>query len=178
MTPKSECVFCELIKDPGLLIKEQGEIAVIAHPQPASEGHILVLPKEHIPIIEMVPDKTIEKLFVAANDMSIKLFDRLKAQGTNIIVQNGIPAGQTVAHFGVHVIPRAQGDSLSFLWKPKQLTEEEMSTIELRLKEEAKAAGSFEEDEQEAVEVKKPEPEEEIPEEDPRARQMRRAPRW
>jgi diadenosine tetraphosphate (Ap4A) HIT family hydrolase len=62
-------------------------------------------------------------------------------QGTNIFVANGIPAGQTVAHFMVHVIPRKENDGVNLQWKAKQLTEEEISTVELKLKEQIQNVG-------------------------------------
>ncbi len=70
---------------------------------------------------------------------------------------NGVPAGQTVAHFIIHVIPRLENDGVNLQWRPKQLTEEEMSTIELKIKEQTKNIGAFKTEEEETV-VKHPAP--------------------
>src|SRR3989344_8594247 len=83
-------------------------------------------------------------MFQVSNKISSAVFETLQAQGTNIFVANGIPAGQTVAHFMVNVIPRFEKDGINLQWQPKQLDEEEMSTVELKLKEQAKNIGSFE----------------------------------
>jgi len=101
----------------------------------ANPGHCFVIPKNHYPIIEQVPDEELSQLFSVANKISSSIFESLKMQGTNIFVANGIPAGQTVAHFMINVIPRQENDGINLQWKPKQLTEEEMSTVELKLKE-------------------------------------------
>jgi len=95
----------------------------------------------HYPIIEQVPDAELANLFGVANKISSSIFEDLKVQGTNIFVANGIPAGQTVAHFLINVIPRQENDGVNLQWKPKQLTEEEMSTVELKLKESIKNIG-------------------------------------
>src|SRR3989338_4382063 len=101
----------------------------------ANAGHCFVMPKNHYPIIEQVPDTEIGKMFQVSNKISTAIFESLGAQGTNVFVANGIPAGQTVAHFMINVIPRKENDGIGLQWVPKQLSEEEMSTVELKLKE-------------------------------------------
>ena len=88
--------------------------------------------------MEQVPDAELAKLFQVSNKVSSAIFENLGAQGTNIFVSNGIPAGQTVAHFTINVIPRKENDGVNLQWAPKQLTEEEMSTVELKLKDQTK----------------------------------------
>ena len=67
--------------------------------------------------------------------VSIALFESVSAQGTNLLIQNGTVAGQEVPHVSVNIIPRKENDGLNLQWDVKQLDEEEMSTIELTLKE-------------------------------------------
>ena len=64
-------------------------------------------------------------------------------------MSNGVAAGQTVAHFMINVIPRREGDGINLEWQPKQLNEEEMSTVELKLKAETEGGHRFEEKKQE-----------------------------
>jgi hypothetical protein len=54
-------------------------------------------------------------------------------QGTNIIVQNGVAAGQKAQHFMVHVIPRQEGDGLVFDVPQKQMKEEELEVVRKKL---------------------------------------------
>jgi histidine triad (HIT) family protein len=97
------------------------------------------------------------KLLDKANKVSIAVFETLGAQGTNIIVNNGVAAGQTANHCVVHVLPRRENDGLDFTWQTKQLSEEEMSTVELKLKDEAKNVGVFEQEKPKPKEAPKPE---------------------
>ena len=54
----------------------------------------------------------------------------------------------------VNVIPRFEKDGINLQWQPKQLDEEEMSTVELKLKEHVKNIGSIEKEEKtEATEI-------------------------
>ena len=41
----------------------------------------------------------------------------------------------------INVIPRKENDGINLQWKPKQLTQEEMSTVELKLKEQIENIG-------------------------------------
>lgn len=158
------CPFCHIIagNEASKKIYEDEKIIAILDLNPANMGHVLVMPKEHYPIIEQVPDPIVDALFKVANRISIAVFETLKTEGTNIIVSNGIAAGQKAAHFMIHVIPRTQNDNINFNWKPKQLSEEEMSTVELELKEQAKRIGEFEKEKPKPITIE--EKTEKIPE--------------
>ena len=146
------CVFCQAAKGKAKLEKvyEDDKIIAVLHPRPAAKGHVLVFSKKHYNILEQIPDFELGEIFKKINKISIAAFEGVKAQGTNIIIQNGIAAGQEVPHVSVHIIPRNENDGLNFQWQPKQLTEEEMSTVELTLKKEAESIGGFQKEEKKA----------------------------
>jgi len=153
-----DCTFCQIIVDPSKpKLYEDDKIVVLLHTVPAAQGHILIMPKEHYPIIEQVPDYIVSHAFTYANRMSTLLFETLNIQGTNILVHNGIEAGQEAAHFMIHVIPRMQDDGLNLQWQPKQVADEEMETLVLLLQEETKSIGQFEEEKKEVEVLQKPE---------------------
>lgn len=150
---KQTCDYCNLIaKKENVLYEDKKVIAILA-PKPAAQGHMIIMPKEHYPIIEQVPDFIVSDLFIKANKLSVALFEGLGAHGTNIVVQNGVSAGQKSAHFMIHVIPRKEGDSLDLAWKPRQLSEEEASTVEIQVKEAAANIGGFEKEAAKPVEA-------------------------
>lgn len=130
------CEYCELIEKKKNILYEDDKLVCVLAEQPATAGHIMVIPKQHKPIFEMIEDSLAGYCFTIANKMSIALFESIKAQGTNMITHNGVPAGQEVPHFCIHVIARRQGDGLLFEWLPKKLSEEEMGQVEMQLKQE------------------------------------------
>lgn len=153
----AKCTVCELIESKeNMLFEDEKTVAVLA-PEPAAAGHILLIPRQHAPILEQVPDFVIGDLFAKANKLGIAAFEAINAEGTNIMIQNGVAAGQSHNHFLINIIPRRQNDGLSFQWQPRQLDEEEMSTVTLKIKEEAKAIGEFEKEKQQPIEMKSPE---------------------
>ncbi|HLD88880.1 MAG TPA: HIT domain-containing protein [Candidatus Nanoarchaeia archaeon] len=172
MNALADCEICDRIKTGNLkkLYDDEKVIAFLA-PAPATPGHILVAPKEHFAIIEQVPDFIVAKTGVVANKVSIAMFESMNIQGTNLLINNGVPAGQKYAHFTVNIVPRRENDGMNFAWTPRQLTEEEMSTVELNLKEFTKNLGAFEAEEPKPIVLDRKEPSEmekgaEIPDEE------------
>ncbi len=134
-----KCEYCEIAERNRKvdILYEDEQVVVAIKDFAATAGQITVFPKEHFTIMEMVPDDVLQKCFTLANKVSMAIFEGLAAQGTNIIVQNGLGAAQKVPHFAVEVIPRREGDGLKLQWEPKEIHEDERETAFLLLKEES-----------------------------------------
>ena len=127
----SNCIFCKLANGvfPTNKIYEDDNFTVILDNGPATKGHALILPKEHYENIYELPEETAAEAMKLAKKLSIKLKERLSADGINLVQNNGECAGQTVNHFHLHVIPRYKDDNQHILWKPTQPTDEELKAI-------------------------------------------------
>ena len=135
------CQYCDALKAKEWVVYEDDTAAVMLHKSPAMPGHLLVMPKEHFTIMEQTPDAVVRKLAALANKASTSLLQVLGASGTNVIIENGTGAEQQIPHLSINVIPRVEGDGLSFQWQPKKLSDEQMGLAELQLKEQAKHLG-------------------------------------
>jgi len=144
MTP---CELCEQIAQGKDVLGQTDDIAILLAQEPASEGHLLVVPKKHAAIAEQIPNNVISDMFTTANALSSQLFSQLGFQGTNLLLQNGLAAGQSINHVTLNIIPRKEGDGLNLEWQPKQLSEEEMSQLETTIKADASTIGKFEKQE-------------------------------
>ncbi len=152
----STCPICDVIARKHCLIYEDEKICAFLPDAPLVPGHMLVTPKQHIPILEQVPDFVIDQLFIKANKLSIALFESLGAEGTNMIITNGPAAGQVYPHVLLHVIPRKTNDNLPLLWQPKKASEEELTVVEEKLKENAGSVGQFEREPKKPIEITPP----------------------
>jgi diadenosine tetraphosphate (Ap4A) HIT family hydrolase len=94
-----------------------------------AEGHVKVRPKQECKEVPSLPDQAVIELFQAANVSSTLLFEILKPEGTNIILN------ETDNQLCIDVIPRKTGDGLKLAWDPKKLSEEEMSDAQKRISE-------------------------------------------
>jgi histidine triad (HIT) family protein len=64
-----------------------------------------------------------------AKKMAGKMKETLNCDGLNIVQNNGEPAGQTVFHFHMHLIPRYEGDHAGITWNPGTLEEKDREEI-------------------------------------------------
>ena len=106
------CEYCEMKDLVQAVIYKDEEVVVAVKDKVLIPGQITIFPQDHFTILEQVPDHILTKCMTIANKVSIAAFETLGSQGTNIIVRNGLGAGQNVPHFGIEVIPR-KGYTLS-----------------------------------------------------------------
>ena len=111
---KQQCIFCQIIsgKVPSKKIYEDNTCLAVLDINPATKGHLLLLPKEHYTIMPQLPDKEIGHLFSVAKTLSQLLLKALKVSGTTVFIANGLAAGQRAQHFMIHLIPRKEGDGI------------------------------------------------------------------
>lgn len=77
---------------------------------PITKGHLLIIPFRHEPsFLSLTFDEQEAALELLSHARS-KLDSDFHPDGYNIGINVGEPAGQTVAHAHVHVIPRYAGD--------------------------------------------------------------------
>lgn len=122
---EKKCIFCRIVNGeiPSLTVYEDDEFKVILDINPASAGHVLIIPKQHYKNLLELPDDLAAKSMVLAKKLMIGIKDILKCDGINLVQNNEAAAGQTVFHFHVHIIPRYHNDNLQLNWKPGELEE-------------------------------------------------------
>jgi histidine triad (HIT) family protein len=134
---KKQCIFCQIIagKVQAKKIYEDDDVVAILDINPANPGHILIMPREHYSIMPQIPDDEIGHIFLVAKALSNTSLRALEVQGSNIIVANGVAAGQRAQHFMVHLIPRKENDGINFQIPQKTIPEEELQKIRKTLSE-------------------------------------------
>ncbi len=110
--------YLELLEknDNSILYKDE-IVAVLIERNPVVKGQLTIIPVAPKKILEELSDEEITRLFITANKLSIVLFEKLKCQGTNFIIRNGVSAGQVEPQFSISLIPRFEKDGLSLEWK-------------------------------------------------------------
>jgi len=96
-----------------VVVMEDHDIIVIMDRYPATSGHMLVLPKEHIATIYEMPAELGDRIMRTAALISKMIKEKLSPDGLNLIQANGAAAGQTVSHFHLHIVPRYKGDAVN-----------------------------------------------------------------
>lgn len=133
---EKQCIFCQIVKGNVDTIKvyEDKKLLAVLDINPANPGHVLIFPKQHFQLLFQLPDDVREKMFDILSKLSIYLVNTVKAKGINFYAANGLAAGQRVPHFVFNLIPRYEGDGISFGWEPKKANKGELQKIANTLK--------------------------------------------
>ncbi len=129
---KTDCIFCKIIQNelPSKKIYEDSTCLAFLDINPISEGHSIVIPKQHFKNIEDTPPDVLANLFLAVKMISTKLRFRLHLDGYNIMQNNFKAAGQVINHIHVHIIPRSYGDDKFKLKIPRtQISENKLNEV-------------------------------------------------
>ncbi|MFC1768353.1 HIT family protein [Nanoarchaeota archaeon] len=132
---KKQCIFCQINEGrvSSKKIYEDDVCLAILDINPGNPGHILLMPKEHYTIFPQVPPEEIKHLAVVAKKLSNAALRALDAKGTNILIANGIAAGQKAQHLMVHIIPRKEKDSINFNIPQKEQSLDELEEVRKKL---------------------------------------------
>lgn len=111
----SENIFAKILAGemPCVKVYEDGATLVIMDAFPQSRGHVLVIPRKPSRNLLDVAAKDIGRLFGTVQRVTQAVNTALKPDGIVVTQFNGAPAGQTVFHTHVHIIPRFTGEALS-----------------------------------------------------------------
>ncbi len=118
---KQQCPFCKIARGEiqSKKVYEDDKLLAILDINPAAKGHLLVMPKEHYPIMPLIPSDIFEYVFTMTKHISAALKDALLLFGDTLFIANGYAAGQQSSHFMLHIIPRETPDGLEF-FEPKR----------------------------------------------------------
>jgi histidine triad (HIT) family protein len=115
-----DCIFCKILAGelPGTIVAEDERTVAFMDISPATRGHVLVVPRRHVPDLGAIDDEDLAACAAAARRVGLRAKEALGADGVNLLNSWGSDAWQTVFHFHLHVIPRYADDPLRLPWKP------------------------------------------------------------
>jgi diadenosine tetraphosphate (Ap4A) HIT family hydrolase len=110
------CVFCAVVagEAPAIRIYEDDGYLAILDVRPFTRGHTLVLPKQHTADLTDTPAKTLADMVAIGQRIAQAARATDLADATNLAVNDGRAAFQSVFHIHLHVLPRRNGDKLAF----------------------------------------------------------------
>ena len=119
MSVEPGCPFCKIValKDPAAREVYRDDHVVAFFPlEPATLGHTLIVPRNHLPDIWSLDDETAMHLALATTHIAKTVRAAMHSEGLNVIQSNGRAATQTVPHLHVHIVPRWSGDAIGPIW--------------------------------------------------------------
>ena len=109
------CILCQIVRGeaPASIVYEDDTVIAFLDNVPISPGHVLVIPRRHAAsLAELDPDDGRQVFHVAQKVTAVLRRSGLRCDAANLLLNDGVEAGQRVFHIHMHVIPRYAGQSL------------------------------------------------------------------
>jgi histidine triad (HIT) family protein len=114
------CIFCRIIGGEEMvsIVYEDDRAIAFLDVQPASQGHTLVVSKDHYETLFDVPEHLLTHCMAVAKRIAPGLRRAVAAQAINVFSANGRAGGQDVLHFHLHLIPIREGEPFALQLPP------------------------------------------------------------
>ena len=114
MTTNPDCIFCKIVSGnlPSFKVAEDDRTLTFLDLFPVSDGHTLVIPKQHCSDIFEIDETSLAAVTAASRRVAHAIESALQPDGLSIFQLNRSAAGQTVFHYHMHLLPRNAGDPL------------------------------------------------------------------
>ena len=135
----AQCVFCRIVAKqiPASVVWEDEATLAFMDLGQVNPGHVLVACKAHADNVYELDEAQAAAVFRTAARVARAIRDAFGPPGLSIYQANGKPAGQTVFHFHLHVLPRHEADGMQLVWPvknpPRDKLEEYCARIRARI---------------------------------------------
>ena len=102
---------------------------------PVSDGHTLVIPKQHVEKLHDCPASLLGELGSRLGKIAQAVATAMSCDGYNVLCNNGRAAGQLVQHLHFHIIPRYTGDGLIDHWPAYKYPHGKIEIIAAKIRE-------------------------------------------
>jgi histidine triad (HIT) family protein len=113
----ADCVFCSIVagEAPASIVHRDAAVSAFLDIRPVNPGHLLVVPNQHATHLADLPAATGARMVETAQRLAATLrASGLRCEGVNLLLADGVVAGQEVDHVHLHVVPRFAGDGFGF----------------------------------------------------------------
>ena len=113
-----DCVFCKMVAGeiPAVKVYEDEAVLAFLDIGPVSDGHTLVIPKEHFAKVHECSPEVLGQVGSCLGRIAGAVAEAMEADGYNVLCNNGRAASQVVEHVHFHIIPRRTGDGVFTQW--------------------------------------------------------------
>lgn len=142
VSSSDHCIFCAIVagRAPCVRVYEDEHSLAFMDINPATRGHVLVIPKAHAQDLLGVSEEDLLHVMSTVRRLALVVDAALRPDGINLIQANRRAAFQSVFHFHVHIIPRWWNDGLRPPWIHRQGDPTEIEAIGALIREEIERA--------------------------------------
>jgi histidine triad (HIT) family protein len=131
-----ECIFCKIASGqiPAIKVYEDEVIVAFLDIGPVSDGHTLVLPRQHVEQVHSCPPELLGEIATRLGKIAGAVASATGADGYNVLCNNGRAAGQIVDHLHFHIIPRRPGDDVFTQWPSYKYAQGKAEALAAKIK--------------------------------------------
>ena len=109
------CIFCKIVRGeaPAHRVYEDERVLVFMDLFPVTDGHTLVVTKEHFENLFEASEESLRAVAAASRRIARAIQAALEPEGLMVFQLNGRAAGQAVFHYHMHLMPRNEGEPLA-----------------------------------------------------------------
>ena len=124
----TDCVFCKIVAGqiPSIRVYEDDEVLAFMDIGQVNPGHVLVAVKRHAESLYALDEAQAAAVARASVRVARAIRDAFAPAGLSVYQANGKPAGQTVFHYHVHLVPRHDADGMHLTWPVKNPPREKL----------------------------------------------------
>jgi histidine triad (HIT) family protein len=132
----SDCVFCRIVAKqiPATVVHEDPDTLAFMDIGQVNPGHVLVALKAHAENVFALEDAQAAAVFRTVARVARGIRAAFAPQGLSVYQANGKPAGQTVFHFHIHLVPRHDGDGMALTWPVKNPPREKLEDYAAKIR--------------------------------------------
>lgn len=133
----NDCVFCRIVAGqiPSTRVYEDALTVAFMDIGQVNPGHVLVAVKQHAENLYALDDAQAAAVQRTAARVARAIRDAFAPQGLSVYQANGKPAGQTVFHYHMHLVPRHEGDGMALSWPVKNPPRDQLEEHAARIRE-------------------------------------------
>ena len=104
----TDCIFCKIVKGeiPCIKVFENDRVLAFKDINPISDGHTLLIPKQHAENIWEISPEDLTDIILTAKNLARAIKTALNPLGVAVLQLNGKGVNQVVMHYHLHLIPR------------------------------------------------------------------------
>lgn len=146
-------------KVPSKEVYEDEMVMGVLDINPASKGHVIMIPKKHYNNIYEMPQDEFLQYISVARAVGYAILLSLAPDNVEMLYTKELTKGSVTPHALIHLIPRYNDDTVNHVWQPQKMEESDFTAIGNAIKsaiEKVKAAEVPQTEKKAVEEPKKP----------------------
>jgi histidine triad (HIT) family protein len=125
------CIFCSIAQKqiPAVIVYEDDLVLGALDINPATIGHVILMPKEHFNSLYELPPERSGALFMVATSIGYSLMLAESASSADILYTKELTKGNMTPHVLLHIIPRYNDDTVNYVWQKQTISPQELAEV-------------------------------------------------